>query len=69
VDSTTLLARLQRSTAISTAELLVRQEVGLVGWNRKIEIAEIVAAGVDVQAAIGARQAIVIAVAPHPANI
>jgi hypothetical protein len=50
-------------------QLLVRQEVGLVGGNRKVGIAEVVAAGVDVQVAIGAGQAVVIAVAPHPADV
>eukprot|EP01035_Chromulina_nebulosa_P000347 gene346-499_t len=47
----------------------MRQEVGLVGRDGKIGIAEIVAARVDVQAAIGAGQAVVVPIAPHAADV
>src|SRR5216684_2716348 len=50
-------------------KLRMRQKVGHTLRNREIRISQIVAAGIDMKARIGRRQAAVVLIPPHPADV
>src|SRR5882757_5652829 len=58
-----------RITFEISQKLRMRQKIGHALRNREIRISQIVTAGIDMEARIGRRQAVVVLIPPHSADV